>query len=66
MYHYYNKCLEFIKNATDPATLYDGVRAILREAVEKSTMLKDLYPEDHLIKKIQRAADAKYTELGGR
>lgn len=66
MYYYYNKCMEFIANATDHATLYDGVRAILLEAVEKSTLLKDLYPADHLIKKIQRAADAKYIELGGR
>ena len=63
MYYYYNKCLKFIENATTTKGFYDGIRAILREAVEKSTILKDLYPEDHLIKKLQRAADAKYNIL---
>lgn len=63
MYHYYYKCLEFIETATTTAGLYEGIRAILTEAMERSTMLKDLYPEDHLIKKIQRAADEKYIKL---
>ena len=66
MYYYYNKCMEFIKNANTTTGLYDGVRAILQEAIERSTMLKDLYPEDYLIKRIQRAADARYIELGGK
>ena len=63
MYYYYNKCLKFIENAKTTTGFYDGIRAILHEAVERSTMLKDLYPEDHLIKKLQRAADAKYNIL---
>ena len=64
--NYYNKCIEFIRNATNPDTLYNGLRAILKEAVEKSTPLKDYYPEDYQIKALQRAADAKYIELGGK
>lgn len=60
---YYNKCLEYIKNAKNPGTLYNDIRAILKEADEKSTILKDYYPSDHQIKTIQRAADAKYIEL---
>lgn len=63
MYYYYSKCLEFIKNCTDANGLYDGVRSILSEAMERSTILKDYYPEDYLIKRLQRAADAKYIEL---
>lgn len=66
MYYYYKKCLNFIDNATSTAGFYDGIRAILKEANEKSTFLKNLYPEDHLIKKIQRAADAKYIKLEAR
>lgn len=61
---YYSKCMRYIESATDKNTLYDGVRAILLEAVEKSTWLKDYYPPDHQIKTIQRTADAKYIELG--
>lgn len=66
MYYYYYKCLEFIENATTTAGFYDGIRAILQKAVERSTMLNDLYPDDHLIKTIQRAADAKFTKLEAR
>lgn len=60
---YYNKCLEYIKNAKKADALYNDIRAILTEAVEKSTILKDFYPSDYQIKTIQRAADAKYIEL---
>lgn len=66
MYYYYYKCLEFIENAKTTAGFYDGIRAILQKAVERSTMLKDLYPDDHLIKTIQRAADAKFAKLEAR
>ena len=61
MYYYYKKCLEFIENATEAAGLYDGIRAILREADRRGK-----HPEDWHIKTLQRAADAKYIELGGR
>lgn len=60
---YYNKCLEYIKGATDKDALYNDIRAILVEAMNHSTILKDFYPSDHQIKTIQRAADAKYIEL---
>lgn len=60
---YYNKCLEYIKNAKDANSLYNDIRAILKEADEKTTILKDYYPSDYQIKTIQRAADAKYIEL---
>jgi hypothetical protein len=60
---YYNKCLEYIKNAKDANSLYNDIRAILKEADEKSTISKDYYPSDYQIKAIQRAADAKYIEL---
>ena len=60
---YYNKCLEYIKNATNKDALYNDIRTILTEAMNRSTMLKDFYPSDHQIKTIQRAADAKYIEL---
>jgi hypothetical protein len=60
---YYNKCLEYIKNAKNPDTLYNDIRTILKEADEKTTVLKDYYPSDYQIKTIQRAADAKYIEL---
>ena len=66
MYSYYYKCINFIENATTAAGLYDKIRDILQEAANRSTFLKDYYPEDYLIKRIQRAADAKYIELGGR
>lgn len=49
---------QYIKNETDPAKLYDGIRAILREMDTRGR-----YPEDWEIKKMQRAADARYTEL---
>ncbi len=63
MNSYYYKCLKFIENATTAAGFYEGIRAILKEANEKSTLLKNYYPEDHLIKRLQRAADAKYNIL---
>ena len=63
MYYYYKKCMDYIESATTTTGFYENIRAILHEAAERSTMLKDLYPEDHLIKKIQRAADAKYNVL---
>lgn len=63
MYTYYYKCLNYIDTATDAARLYDDIRAILKEAADKTTILKDYYPADHLIKRIQRAADAKYIKL---
>ena len=63
---YYSKCLKYIENCDDPAILYSGLRAILKEANEKETFLKSYYPEDYQIKKLQRAADAKYISLGGR
>lgn len=60
---YYSKCLEYIKNAKEANSLYNDIRAILKEADEKTTVLKDYYPSDYQIKTIQRAADAKYIEL---
>lgn len=60
---YYNKCLEYIKNAKNANALYNDIRALLKEAAAKSTILKDFYPSDYQIKTIQRAADAKYMEL---
>jgi hypothetical protein len=58
VYCYYKKCLDFIENATEPGGLYDGIRAILKEADDRGR-----YPEDWHIKTIQRAADAKYIKL---
>ena len=49
---------QYIKNETDPAKLYSGIREILRKMDERGR-----YPEDRTIKKIQRLADARYTEL---
>ena len=63
---YYSKAVEFIKNATSTEGFYGGIRDILREAMEKETPLKNTYPEDYQIKRLQRMADAKYTELGGK
>jgi hypothetical protein len=55
--------MNYIKNAKNADTLYNDIRAILKEAMDKTTMLKDFYPSDYQIKTIQRAADAKYIEL---
>lgn len=52
---------EYIKKETDPRKLYDGIRAILMEMDRRGR-----YPEDWQIKRIQRAADARYLELGGK
>ena len=52
---------EYIKKETDPRKLYDGIRAILMEMDRCGR-----YPEDWQIKRIQRAADARYLELGGK
>lgn len=60
---YYNKCMNYIKNAKNADTLYNDIKAILKEAMDKTTLLKDFYPSDYQIKTIQRAADAKYIEL---
>ena len=60
---YYNKCMNYIKNTKNADTLYSDIRAILQEAMDKTTILKDFYPSDYQIKTIQRAADAKYIEL---
>ena len=60
---YYNKCMNYIKNAKNADTLYSDIKTILKEAIDKTTILKDFYPSDYQIKTIQRAADAKYIEL---
>lgn len=52
----YSKAKEFIENATDRSTFYDGIRAVLKEDMAH-------YPEDWQIKDLQRLADAKYEEL---
>ena len=49
---------EYIEKETDPTKLYDGIRAILQKMDERGR-----YPEDWIIKRIQRAADARYYEL---
>lgn len=49
---------EYIKTETDPAKLYDGIRAILTKMDTRGC-----YPEDREIKKMQRTADARYIEL---
>jgi hypothetical protein len=49
---------EYIKTETDPTKLYDGIRAILTKMDARGR-----YPEDWEIKRMQRAADARYTEL---
>ena len=61
--YYYAKAIKYIDNATDSAGLYEGVRKIMTEAMEAETPLKDTYPEDWQVKRIQRHADAKYTQL---
>lgn len=48
----------YIKTETDPRKLYDGIRAILSELDARGR-----YPSDHVIKDMQRAADARYIEL---
>lgn len=53
----YTKAKEFIEDATDRSTLYDGIRAILKEDIVH-------YPEDWQIKRLQQLADAKYEEIG--
>ena len=52
---------EYIRKETDPGKLYDGIREILRKMDERGR-----YPQDRTIKKIQRLADARYMELGGK
>lgn len=52
---------EYIKTETDPRKLYDGIRAILRDLDAHGR-----YPQDWEIKRMQRAADARYIELGGK
>lgn len=49
---------QYIEQETNPARLYDGIRAILKEMDSRGR-----YPEDWTIKDIQRKADAKYSEL---
>ena len=51
---------EYIKTETDAAKLYSGIRAILSNMDKKGK-----YPDDWEIKKMQRAADARYNELTG-
>ena len=65
MSYYYSKAVKFIENGTSTEGFYDGIRDILRQAMEAETPFKNTYPEDWQIKKLQRMADAKYTELGG-
>ena len=52
---------DYIKKETDPIKLYDGIRAILQKMYESGR-----YPQDWEIKRMQRAADARYLELGGK
>jgi hypothetical protein len=52
----YTKALNFIRNATNAETIYEGVRNILRNDLRN-------YPEDWQIKNLQREADSKYEEL---
>lgn len=52
---------EYIRNETDPGKLYDGIREILQKMDARGR-----YPEDWEIKRMQRAADARYIELGGK
>lgn len=49
---------QYIEKETNPARLYDGIRAILTELDARGR-----YPEDHEIKAMQRRADARYYEL---
>jgi hypothetical protein len=52
---------QYINKETDPEKLYPGIRAMLTKMAERGT-----YPEDHVIKKIQRLADKRYVEIGGK
>lgn len=54
---------ELYKKRKNADTLYNDIRAILQDAMNKTTLLKDFYPSDYQIKTLQRAADAKYIEL---
>ena len=49
---------QYIEQETNPARLYDGIRAILAEMDARGK-----YPQDWTIKQIQRAADYKYSQL---
>lgn len=49
---------QYINTETDPARLYDGIRTLLKELDARGR-----YPADHIIKDIQRRADARYYEL---
>lgn len=51
---------EYIKTETNPEKLYNGIRAIVSDMDKKG-----MYPDDWEIKKIQRAADARYIALTG-
>lgn len=51
---------EYIKTETDATKLYKGIRAILLDMDKKGK-----YPDDWEIKKMQRAADARYIALTG-
>lgn len=51
---------EYIKTETDATKLYNGIRAILSDMDKKGK-----YPADWEIKKMQRAADARYIALTG-
>lgn len=63
---YYLKALKFIEGATSTEGFYDGIKDILREAMEKESSLRNTYPEDWQIDKLQRMADKKYSDLGGK
>ena len=63
MSYYYSKAVRFIENTTSTEGFYDGIRDILRQAMEAETPLKNTYPEDYQIKRLQRMADAKYSQL---
>lgn len=54
----YTEALNYIRTATNPNTLYDDIRAILRKDLRN-------YPEDYQIKRLQREADNKYNEILG-
>lgn len=45
MSYYYSKAVKFIENATSTEGFYDGIRDILREAMEAETPLKNTYPD---------------------
>lgn len=48
----------YIKQATNPETLYSDIRAMLEELDKRGK-----YPEDWTIKKLQREADYRYEQL---